>query len=229
GTLEPVAASPGGGVVPRRRPSAASRRLRRSRSVTTLVLVAALVGVGFGAAELLASGGWSLLAGSVVVAVGAVALLNQMAAVARMRRTGSAVRHPVVATELYDDAEHAEVVDRRWTPQPLPRPLYLDARERAVALGAAAGADAVGGADLGAVAASAHVNRSASQSELLAAAAAAEQALRDSQPARPSPAPSRETAPVAVESRFARMGIIDEAEVAPTDLDAILARRRAVG
>jgi hypothetical protein len=43
--------------------SPASRRLRRSRAITSAVLFAALVSSGFGVVQLLASGSWMLLAG----------------------------------------------------------------------------------------------------------------------------------------------------------------------
>lgn len=205
------------------RPSAASRRLRRSRSVTTLVLLAALVGAGFGVAELLASGGWVLLAASLVVAVGSFALLGQMASVARTRREAGVWRQEPVAAELYDDADHAAVTDRRWTPHPVPRPLYLQAREQAGALAAQVGAVAP-------VAASMHVNRDARE-ELREAAAEAEAALREATPREAaSTRPVREAAPEVVgDSRFARMGFLDDQDASPTDLDQILARRRAVG
>lgn len=215
-----------GDMTPERVPSgsSASRRLRRSRLVTTLVLLASLVGVGFGVAELAASGGGVLAVVSGVVAVGALALLRQMAAVARMRRESGRVRHAPVAQSLYDDAEHgaehgaAESADRGWVPQPLPRPLYLEARERAAEVAASAAAAP-------AVSASAHVNRVAAREELALAAAEAEEKLRAEQPPRVQP---REAAGSAPESRFARMGILDEQDASPTDLDEILARRRAV-
>lgn len=203
------------------RVSSASRRLRRSRSVTTLVLVAALVGAGFGVTELLASGGWVLLVASAVVAVGALALLNQMAAVARMRAAGGAVRRTVVPGELYDDAAFdGEGQPRQWTPQPIPKPLYLQARERAMAAGT--------GLKVEAVPAAAHVNRSGARDELRAAAAASEEALRAAQPRVPAERVADAVAPPA-ESRFARMGILDEQDESRADLDEILARRRAVG
>ncbi|MBX3094123.1 MAG: hypothetical protein KF680_06225 [Cryobacterium sp.] len=202
--------------------SSASRRLRRSRGVTALVLFAAVTGLGFGVAEAVTTGAWVLLAASVVVALGAIALLNQMAAVARMRREGSAVRRTPARTVLYDDAEHDEVeADRGWMPQPIPKPLYLQAREQAEAAASIAQAAPVPAAD--------HSNRAAPHDELLAAAAAATQALRaaHAEVTRVS-APAR---PVRAEepNRFARMGVIDETDAAPANLDEILARRRAVG
>lgn len=201
----------------------ASRRLRRSRAVTSLVLLLALVGSGLGLVEVFVSGGWVLLAGSFVVAAGALTLLTQMAAVARMRREGASVRRVPVAGELYDDAEHGrDAADRGWTPQPIPKPLYLRAREQAAAAEAAVAQPAVSAA--------AHVNRVDPREELRAAAAAAEEELRASQasrPVRPQVEPQR--APVEARSRFARMGIVDERDAPHTDLDEILARRRAVG
>lgn len=203
--------------------SSASRRLRRSRGVTTLVLLAAVVGAGFGVAEAVATGAWVLLAASVVVAVGAVALLNQMAAVSRARREGGVVRRVPVDTALYDDAEHEEVeVDRGWIPQPIPKPLYLQAREQAEAAATIAQPSPL--------AAVAHANHATPHDELLAAAAAAEQALRAAQasPEVTRMSPPATPLPAEEPSRFARMGVIDETDAAPADLDEILARRRAV-
>lgn len=204
--------------------SSASRRLRRSRGVTAFVLLAAIVGAGFGVGEVVATGGWVLLAASVGVALGAFALLGQMAAVARMRREAGALRTRRAETALYDDAEHEEVrVDRGWVPQPIPKPLYLSAREQA--------RDRAAVIDSSPVPAAAHTNRRAEHDELLAAAAAAERALRA---AHASTEVVRVSAPAAVEpaqapSRFARMGLIDDLNAEPANLDEILARRRAVG
>src|SRR5690606_28444500 len=106
-------------------------------------------------------------------AVGALALLRQMAAVARMRREGGRVLREPVAQRLYDDAEHepAAEVGRGWVPQPLPKPLYLQAREQAAEFAASVGAPP-------AVSASAHVNRVTAREELALAAAVAEEKLR---------------------------------------------------
>lgn len=217
-------------AAPPRANSSASRRLRRSRGVTTLVLLAAVIGVGFGVADAMATGAWVLLAASAVVVLGAVAMLNQMAAVARMRREGSTVGRMPVRTELYDAAEHEEAeADRGWMPQPIPKPLYLQARQQAEASGLIARPAPVP--------AVAHANQATPREELLAAAAVAEQALRaaqaDAEPMRVRTAATLVNAPSAPPpeepSRFARMGVIDESSAAVADLDEILARRRAVG
>ena len=212
--------------------SSASRRLRRSRAATTFVMLSALVGAGFGVSGLSATGGWVLLAASVVVAVGALALLGQMAAVARMRRESGSVRPARARTAIYDDAEHEdERADRGWMPQPIPKPLYLNARERAAEMAATTTARPVSPHP---VPAAAHANRTNEHDELLAAAAAAERALRAAH-ASPEvtrvsvPATATLATPPEAPNRFARMGVIDDANAEPANLDEILARRRAVG
>jgi hypothetical protein len=193
--------------------STASRRLRRSRAITSLVLLAALVTGGVGVAQLLASGAWMLLAIGAAVAVGSFAMLGQMASVSRTRaelaRGLRARPVPVVAVAEKSRAQDVPLVvpASSWTPVPLPKPLYSRpqvARARELSLDAAA--------------------------ELRQAAADSEARIRraESEPEvtpfrRPAPAAS----PVAAPSRFARMGFVDVADSGKTDLDAVFARRRS--
>ena len=186
----------------------AARRLRRSRALTSLVLLGALVVAGVGVGPLVASGSWVLLVSGVAVAVGAFMLLGQMAAVGRarldlargLRATGS-----VAQAEAADWAEDARV-RTGWTPVPVPKPLYLSRPQVVQPLLADPAA------------------------ELAAAAAAAQRAIRMAQ-AAPNVTPIRPAVadPAATPSRFARMGIVEETAPAVTDLDAVLRRRRAVG
>lgn len=193
--------------------SSASRRLRRSRAITSIFLLIAFVASGIGIAQFMAVGSWALLAAGVIVTVGALAMLGQMAAVstaraelARSLRTRPAV---VVKKQSISVPVPQAAVQTTWTPVPVPKPLYM-ARpqvERAVIASLEAAA------------------------ELRQATADAEEALRRAHqepevtPIRPVPAvPSRVA--TAAPSRFAAMGFIDEPQAGKTDLDAVLRRRR---
>ena len=184
--------------------SSASRRLRRSRAVTSLILLTSLIASGFGIAVVTASGNWSLLAGGAVVSVGAFVMLGQMAAVSRARAElarSLRARAPIAVSKPVRVAVPQAPVQATWTPVPLPKPLYM-ARpqvERAVIASLEAAA------------------------ELRQAAADAEEALRKAHQER-EVTPIR---PPAAPSRFAQMGIIDEPQGAKTDLDAVLRRRRS--
>lgn len=189
------------------RGSQASRRLRRSRALTSLVLLGSFVAAGLGVFQLMA-GSWLLLASSAVVGVGAFAMLGQMAAVSRARADlahGMKVRPDRVRVST---PVQEAVLDTRqesgWTPVPVPKPLYLSRpqveRSVEVALDAAA--------------------------ELREAAAESERRLREaheSSGVTPIVRPAAQAAP----SRFARMGYLDDVESQATDLDVVLQRRRA--
>jgi hypothetical protein len=187
----------------------ATRRLRRTRGIVSLVLLASLVGAGFGVAQLLASTSWVLLAGAGFGAVTSIALLARLATIGRARAT--IVRVPQAqapqAQAWVDHAGPAKAEDTGWMPVPVPKPLYLSRPqvERAVAasLEAAAG--------------------------LRQAAAESERALREAQEAG-EVTPIRRPAPVAAParpSRFASMGYVETAGSGTPDVDAVLARRRA--
>jgi hypothetical protein len=186
--------------------SPASRRLRRSRAITSAVLFAALVSSGFGVVQLLASGSWMLLAVGAAVTAGSIGMLGQMASVGRTRAAlaRSLRSRPVVVVE----APRAVVVppapvQTTWTPVPVPKPLYMSrpAPERSLVASLEAAA------------------------ELRQAAADAERRLREAHEA-PEVTPIRPAAPT-VPSRFARMGFVEEQPETHTDLDAVLRRRRA--
>lgn len=199
----------------------ASRRLRRSRLFTSLVLLASLVAVGFGVNVLLMTGAWALLAAAVAVAFGAFVLLGQMSAVAKARtELARAVRAVPIAARLHDQVELDQ--PRRqsgWTPVPLPKPLYLTRPVSALVTGEIA--------ERSSRRAPAEVLDPVAS--LRAAALAAERALREAQA---SPGVTRISRPAAAsvpQSRFASMGIVDQTDAVKTDLDAILSRRRAAG
>ena len=228
-----------------------ARRLRRSRALASLVLLASLVAAGFGVSALLSSGSVVLLAASVVVAFGALALLRQAAAVSRARAElrRAATSAPAVS-ELHDDADYVEERRPGWTPVPIPKPLYLSrpavvadtrwlsARHiEAKAISGLRVPPAPSVVPTRAQSARIETSRSILESDhaaaLRAASAEAERALRVAQTSpevtriqRPAAAPA--SAPAA-QSRFARMGVIDTKDAAPADLDDILRRRRAVG
>lgn len=227
------------------RSSASSRRLRRSRLVSTLVLVAAVIGVAFGGAQLAAGAGFALLAGASVVAVGAIVLLRQLSAVSRTRaQLAAGLERPVrVSTPVQDLWEQqsqvqAAPVREEWTPVEVPKPLYLSRPE-------APAAPRVSFAD--AAARLSRITPDSAVSELREASQRSELVLREAQdqtarlvsreqapavaeqaaPAGPTAVPAAPAEPTAP-SRFARMGVIDEAELAPANLDEALRRRRAV-
>lgn len=187
----------------------AARRLRRGRAVATIALLASVVVTLVQLTMIITAGAvlasWIVLAGAVAVSIGSVSLLTTLAGATRARTSVSA---PVARrTSMSRAPAPSAVVEQReasWTPVPVPRPLYLS---RSLAPASAA-------ADVAA--------------QLRLASASAEQAVRTSQQ-EVAEIPAQQPAPVAAPSRFARMGIVDDAATAAPDLDAVLARRRAVG
>jgi hypothetical protein len=196
--------------------STATRRLRRSRAFTSLVLFASIVAAGFGIGQVIVSASWLLLGAASVVAIGSFALLGQMAAVGRARaeivRGLRAQPQRMTAPKLHDQAQGERVeASTSWTPVPVPKPLYLSRPQidRAVA------------ASLDAAA------------ELRNAAAESERRLREAHESpevtpiiRPAVRPAAATLPTKP-SRFAGMGYLGEIEETTTDLDTVLQRRRA--
>ncbi|WP_423922811.1 hypothetical protein ACPEEZ_03475 [Frigoribacterium sp. 2-23] len=233
-----------------RDPALAARRLRRSRLVSTLVLVAGVVAVVFGLINLATA--WMVAVAGAVFGAGAVAMLAQLAAVARARarRLAAAPAAPVEAQPLRDFSgvmgegvriEDDVEVSREWTPVSVPQPLYL--RQRASAAQNAQQAALVSAQR----AAQQHdLRRQAlkqAQHDALREAARAEAALHTTrepaaavrpvvravpEPAAPVTAAPVAPAPPAVPSRFASMGIIDDLGPSTFELDEALRRRRAV-
>ncbi len=185
--------------------SSASRRLRRSRASSSILLVAGIASVGAGTAQLVASGSWTLLAVGSAVALGSLATLGRLASVGRARAElarSLRTRPPVVV-----EAPRAVVVPdvaapTTWTPVPVPKPLYMSrpAPERTL------------------------VSSLEAAAELRQAAADAERRLREAHGAAEI-VPIRPAA--VVPSRFAGMGFVEAPPDRHTDLDAVLRRRRA--
>ncbi|ANF31271.1 hypothetical protein A0130_05965 [Leifsonia xyli] len=208
------------------------RRLRRTRALSTLVLVAGLAAFVAGAVELVATGVWL----TVAVATGVVALSGWMLARLARPQLPAVPAQPMVRTsqvspELYDDAQHDLPVQERlkqsWTPRPLPKPLHLS--PGTVAAAAMASVDAA--AELRRAAARAEFERKAAE---VTAPAVAPVPLR---PVAVAPAVAAAPAPVAAAvapvaapaapSLYASMGVLDEVDTGSMDLDAVLRRRRA--
>jgi len=201
------------------------RRLRRSRAATSLLTLAALVGVGVSIG--FAAWAWTGLAG--FVALSGILLLRGLARASRRRTVVATAEAPrfVDYAPPTASARPAAAPRRAWTPVPLPKPTYLDLPAAPTPL-----PDARPALDHAAVHA--------------AAAAEAERAQRSAQPtpARPAvgepdapPSPQR-LAPAAAasrddaergDSRFARMGILEGLPTEAPDLDEVLQRRRAAG
>lgn len=200
------------GVVMREARARAALRLRRTRVVTSVILlVAVVVGIaqlfGFAAAPAVAP---LVIGVSAAVVVSAIALLGRLSAVSRARartevrapqrvvRKTSSVAAPVSAPVVSEQ-------QREWTPVEIPKPLYLSrpAAEKPA------------------------VDATAMLSDLRAAAAAADAALRAAHEAPEIARIETATAVAAAPpSRFASMGIVDAHNPNTPDLDEVLRRRR---
>lgn len=198
------------GVRPRPAESAAnrsrSRRLRRVRGITTLMLLAAVttgivqgalvIATGVGAASV------AVLAFSVVAAATSLAMLSRLAAVSRARVVPVVQATVPVARRVVMSEPVVEVAEVRtsWTPVPLPKPLYMSKPKiPAVAF-----------------------DSSSITASLADAAAESERVLREAL------AQSAVT-PIRSASRFAGMGIVPEQDASRPDLNEVLRRRRAAG
>jgi hypothetical protein len=208
-----------------------ARRLRRVRAATSLLMLIGLGVVVYGGFDLLASGSWIFLAGGTVLTASALVLLSRLAKAGRMRRVAAVFQERPVQSELFDHAEHDVAVPAAtatWTPQPLPKPLYLS--RGSAAASAMASVDAA--VALRRAAAREDLERRAAElaprlepevaqlKPRTAAAVAGSEPAASAGPARTVDAPP---------SRFARMGVLDDVESDALDLDAVLRRRRAAG
>ena len=187
----------------------ASRRLRRTRAVTSAVffasVIALVVQVALLATTGAAAGTPAVLAFAAIGSITSFAMLGRLASISRAR-TAALVQQPAArpakrAVPLQRTAPEP-VVEKQWTPVPLPKPLYLSkpAPQPVVIV-----ADEVA-------------------AELREAAARAQRELRAAQAAAAKP--PVEPIPITRPSRFAAMGIVDAGETATPDLDAVLRRRR---
>ena len=189
-----------------------------------------------GLTQVAAAGAWTLLVISSLATFGSLAFLQRMSQVAAARRLQAPEARPLPRTGFMDFHEAtpqatAPVVEREegesWTPVPVPKPLYLS---RSQAPGPRPGAGRAPATPLSpaeemrrAAAASEETLRRAHLEPEVARLAAEEEAVA----AAPA-APAART-PSAPDSRFSRMGIVDDAQPGMGDLDEVLRRRRAVG
>ena len=188
-----------------------ARARRRARLAATSLLLLSLLAAGAGGWLLAAFSSPVLLAGAAATAVIASAALARMA---RVTGRGAQVAVPVRVDRPSDvfepvDVESSAPAAATWTPLPLPKPLHLSQ--------GSAASDAIAQAE-------AHeALRRAALAQVMAARAA-EQA-----PVLPSivtPEVERPAARTDAPNRFSGMGIVDDTPIAPTDVTAILQRRR---
>jgi hypothetical protein len=168
-----------------------------------------------------------LLGIGVLASVTALGGLTRLARVARAERVAQhevVVAPPVVRTRAQRfepvQFDEAPVAAPTWTPNPLPRPMYLT--RGSVLQTAMASVDA--GAELRKAAAEAELARRAAEREIAFAAAV----TPITKPTRTA-APAASVAGVAASSKFAAMGIVGDTESGMSDLDDVLRRRRAAG
>ncbi|MET0842276.1 MAG: hypothetical protein ABWY23_00380 [Mycetocola sp.] len=188
-----------------------ARARRRARLTATTVLLLSLVAAAVGGWMFATAGSALLLATAGGTGFLALATIVRMAKVGKRVTRAAAPARAVERQAVFEPVEFeaSAPATTTWTPMPLPKPLHLSHGSSAAEVIAQADAHAA--------------LRRAAVAQVMAARAA-EQA-----PVVPSIAATavEETAPAGVApSRFAGMGIVDEAELAPTDISAILQRRR---
>lgn len=207
------------------------RRLRRARALSTLVLVAGVIGVIAGTGVMLSTGAWLVPALSAAVSVAALGMLGRLAQPQEVPATPTRAVTIPAAPAIYDDAQHDLPVQERlrqsWTPRPLPKPLHLS--PGTVAAAAMASVDAA--TELRRAAARADFDRKAAEIappapvappvplRPVAVAEAPVASVPRIAPVAPAPEP--------IPSRYASMGIVGESADGAIDLDAVLRRRRA--
>jgi len=181
-----------------------ARARRRVRLTATGLVVVALGMCASGVLQMIATGGWMLAAGGLVLAAVGLAVLVRMARVARrgVQRAARPVAEPVVervSPPLHDQGPAV------WTPRPLPQQLVTVAGSRAQT-------------------AQAEIDARADR-ELAARRAELRRRAEELAPAAPAALP---LAPVAAtgESPYARMGVVDDAEI-EAHVRQLLARRAA--
>jgi hypothetical protein len=191
------------------------RRVRRSRTLASLLMIVATV-VGGVQTVLIAMTGavvasWVVLAVAATGACVAVGMQRRLDAAAAPRRASRVASAPSVTAA---EAPSASAAAREWTPVPLPKPRYL---ERPAPQSVAPRLDAA-----------ALLRAAAEEAERARRAAHAEPEVVQFRPRTPTPTavPAAATRPAAA-SRFARMGLVDPRDTAATDLDEVLRRRRS--
>jgi hypothetical protein len=195
------------------------RRMRRSRALASLLMIAA-TGVGVVQVALIATTGavpasWVVLAGAATGGCVAVGVQRRLDA---RRATGTASIPVATSAPVAAPAPVAPTAPtREWTPVPLPRPRYL---ERPAPQPVAPPVDAA-----------ALLRAAAAEAERARRAAHAEPEVvpfrrrEERQVAAAASSAPRSSAP----SRFAGMGVLDPRDTAAPDLDEVLRRRRSAG
>lgn len=193
------------------------RARRRARLTTTLILTLSLGTAGFGGWLFAAGGSAVILATASGVSVLSVALLVRMARVSKRTPVAVPAVHAAPVAQAFEPVAFDDVISTTttWTPTPLPKPLHLST--------GSAAADTIAQAD-----AYAALRRAALAQVMAERAAQLEtqvpsivRAARVEEEIAPRRAASSEP------SRFAGMGVVDAAEIAPADLSSLLQRRRA--
>ena len=117
-------------VAPDRAVPLATRRLRRTRAVTALVLLASIVAAVVQVVLMITTGavagGWLVLGVSTIAAAGSVALLGRLAGVSRARSAAGVAPRAARTVRMSEPVESPVAEPQReWTPVRVPKPVYL--------------------------------------------------------------------------------------------------------
>jgi hypothetical protein len=185
-----------------------ARRLRRTRAWVTIILLAAVVTLGVQiilmVATGIAAGAWTVLGFATVAGVVSFAALGRLASIARRRQTLVVPQARPIRARLVREPEVAAPVVATWTPVPVPKPLYLSRSEAPM------------------------IETTVDHLEhLRAAALESDRALREAQDSPEVSPITQPERPVAAPSKYAAMGLVESADVASTNIDEVLRRRRS--
>jgi hypothetical protein len=191
------------------------RARRRARLTTTLFLTASLVASAYGGWLLALGGAPVVLVAGATVACLSVALLARMARVTGRTHVAAPVELAAPVSQVFEPVAFEDVAPAgaTWTPTPLPKPLHLSQ--------GSAASETIAQAD-----AYAALRRAALAQVMAERAAHLEQQVPSITPSAPVEQETPQRRTVQETSRFAGMGVVDEAEIAPADLSALLQRRR---
>ena len=213
-------------------------RIRRSRLVSTVLLALSLVATVVSIAFLIigvSEFAW-VLGAALATGIGSLVMLRQLAQVSKSlateRRNYAAQSTTVASLATIQRAQTEESVlplapvKRTWEPRELPKPLYLSRSE-------AAPKPAVSAVNLHEQLA----RHAARQAELIAASERSVDRVRQAEAAVPTLQPKPAAAQAenilgaetvqSSENRFARMGVIDQQQIARPNVDEALRRRRS--
>ncbi|CAN5289588.1 hypothetical protein BH11ACT2_BH11ACT2_21470 [soil metagenome] len=195
-------------------PSAA-RRLKRTRAITSIVVLAAFVVLAIQIPTAFISGLSSMGFGVVLFAgialVSGFALLSRLNEISRSRAVQPVARPAATPRRTTTSRQHQTDVapaQTTWTPVPVPKPIYLSR-------------DVVAAPAVTPAAVAAELGRASREAELALRAA---QAAPEVTQIRQAP-----VAPPAAPSRFASMGRLSDNDLGSTNIDEVLERRRAAG